>query len=254
MDNIIKGNQNTTRLLNFLKQSTKQYPCLSKTEEQKLIQKYRNNRTKLNNLLFMHNIKIVFNQAKKYMSKVEDFDALVQDGMIGLGEAVNRFDIDKDVKFITYAVPWVRKYMLMHFYGKTVELDKRSMSIDSPTLMSSMKSSAGNEVTFENYINEYLDPSTYNRKTIIDELSANELAGICQNLYNRMENDKSLSAIDKAVFTDMFQNHEKTRDIAEKYNIEMSDVSEIKHKILSKFKTILVNEYNISDVADILAV
>ena len=120
--------------------------------------------------------------------------------------------------------------------------------------MSSVKSSAGNEVTFENYINEYLDPSTHNRKTIIDELSANELAGICQNLYNRMENDKSLSAIDKAVFTDMFQNHEKTRDIAEKYNIEMSDVSEIKHKILSKFKTILVNEYNISDVADILAV
>ena len=254
MDNIIKGNQNTTRLLNFLKQSTKQYPCLSKTEEQELIQKYRNNRTKLNKLLFMHNIKIVFNQAKKYMSKVEDFDALVQDGMIGLGEAVNRFDIDKDVKFITYAVPWVRKYMLMHFYGKTVELDKRSMSIDSPTLMSSVKSSAGNEVTFENYINEYLDPSTYNRKTIIDELSANELAGICQSLYNRMENDKSLSAIDKAVFTDMFQNHEKTRDIAEKYNIEMSDVSEIKHKILSKFKTILVNEYNISDVADVLAV
>lgn len=113
------------------------------------------------------------------MSKVEDFDTLVQDGMIGLGEATKRFDIDKDVKFITYAVPWVRKYMLMHFYGKTVELDKRSMSIDSPTLMSSMKSSAGNEVTFENYINEYLDPSTCAQKTIIDELSANELANIC---------------------------------------------------------------------------
>jgi hypothetical protein len=51
--------------------------------------------------------------------------------------------------------------MLMHFYGKTVELDKRSMSIDSPTLVSSLKSSSGNEVTFENYINEYLDPSAY---------------------------------------------------------------------------------------------
>jgi DNA-directed RNA polymerase specialized sigma subunit len=60
---------------------------LSKTAERELIQKYRHNRTKLNKLLFMHNIEIVFNQAKKYMSKVEDFDALVQDGMIGLGEA-----------------------------------------------------------------------------------------------------------------------------------------------------------------------
>ena len=69
-----------------------------------------------------------------------------------------------------------------------------------------------------------------------------------------MENDSTLSATDKAVFNDMFKNHEKTRDIAEKYNIEISDVSEIKHKILSKFKTILVNEYNITDVADVLAV
>ena len=34
----------------------------------------------------------------------------------------------------------------------------------------------------------------------------------------------------------------------------MSDVSEIKHKILSKFKTILMSEYNITDVADVLAV
>jgi len=113
------------------------------------------------------------------MSKVEDFDALVQDGMIGLGEAAKRFDIDKDVKFITYAVPWVRKYMLMHFYGKTVELDKRSMSIDSPTAVSSLKSSTGSEVTFENYINEYLDPSAYVQKMLVDELSANELASIC---------------------------------------------------------------------------
>ena len=100
--------------------------------------------------------------------------------MIGLGEAAKRFDIDKDVKFITYAVPWVRKYMLMHFYGKAVELDKRSMSIDSPTIISNMKSNTGNEITFENYINEYLDPSAYAQKTIIDELSSNELALICK--------------------------------------------------------------------------
>ena len=200
---VIAGNQNTTLLLNQLKASKDQYPNLSKDEERAMIKKYKKNRKELNRLLFMHNIKLVFNMAKKYMSKTTDFDGLVQDGMIGLGEAVNRFDIKKNIKFCTYAYIWIKKYMTMNFYGKQVEIDKRSMSLDMPSLCTS-RSSGGNDVTLENYVNEYIEPTCNCVKTINEELSANEQKEICKSLMDELEQDNSLSSTDKAMFIDMF--------------------------------------------------
>lgn len=49
---IIKGNQNTTRLINQLKRSSEQYPCLDKAAERELIEKYRNDRETLNKTTF----------------------------------------------------------------------------------------------------------------------------------------------------------------------------------------------------------
>ena len=215
---VIAGNQNSTLLLNQLKAAKDQYPNLSKDEERAIIKKYKKNRKELNRLLFMHNIKLVFNMAKKYMSKTNDFDGLVQDGMIGLGEAVNRFDIKKNIKFCTYAYIWIKKYMTMNFYGKQVEIDKRSMSLDMPSLCAS-RSSSGNDVTLENYVNEYIEPTCNSVKTISEELSANEQKEICKSLMDELEQDNSLSATDKAMFIDMFYNREKTRDIADKYGV-----------------------------------
>jgi RNA polymerase sigma factor (sigma-70 family) len=253
MESIIRGNQNTTDLCNRLKAAQEQYPTLNKNQEQALIQEYRNNREELNKLLFMHNIRIVFNIAKKYVSKTNDFDGLVQDGMVGLAEAVKRFNIDKDVKFITYATIWVRKYILMNFYGKQVEIDKRSSSLNAKIDYNG-KSNNGHETTFENFINECIDPSCYKPKTINEELSSNEQTNICNKLIRYMNNDTSLSSMDKSVFMDLFYNKEKPGEVAEKYKITTLDVTDIRKKILGKFKTILHNEYNVNSYADIAAI
>lgn len=250
MESIIHGNQNTTDLCNRLKAAEKQYPTLSKAEEKALIKKYKKDRDTLNKLLFMHNIRIVFNIAKKYVAKTNDFDSLVQDGMLGLGEAVRRFDIKKDIKFITYATIWVRKYILMNFYGKQVEVDKRSSSLNA-AIDNSLKSNNGNEVTFENFVNDYIDPSCYQPKSITEEISSLEQSDICKNLLNHMNNDTSLSSTDKSVFIDLFYNREKPRDIADKYKISMPEVNDIKKKILGMFKNILHTEYDVNSYADV---
>ena len=247
---VIAGNQNTTLLLNQLKAAKDQYPNLSKDEERAMIKKYKKNRKELNRLLFMHNIKLVFNMAKKYMSKTNDFDSLVQDGMIGLGEAVNRFDIKKNIKFCTYAYIWIKKYMTMNFYGKQVEIDKRSMSLDMPSLCTS-RSSGGNDVTLENYVNEYIEPTCNSVKTISEELSANEQKEICKSLMDELEQDNSLSSTDKAMFIDMFYNREKTRDIADKYGVTPADVNNVKGLVLSKFRDILNHTMNITSYSQL---
>ena len=55
--------------MNYLKTSSKQYPELNAEEERKMIKKHKRDRETLNKLLQLHNIKLVFNMAKKYMSR-----------------------------------------------------------------------------------------------------------------------------------------------------------------------------------------
>lgn len=253
-DYIIKGNQNTTKLINSLKQSISQYPCLTKSQEREMIERYSNDRDTLNKLLFMHNIKIVFSKAKEYMSKTDDYDSLVQNGMIGLGEAVKRFELDRDIKFCTYATIWVKKYMSMYFYSTQYKLDQKTTSMNSPSLNSDSNTgdSISAEDTFENCINKYVDPSVVQPIATVDsQISSIEQIALCKKLYEYINKDTSLSAIDKAIFEKIFVDHEKTRNIAMMYNVDMAVVSETKNRILGKMRNILKTKYKINSYSDV---
>ena len=246
----IKENQNTTKLINQLKSSKCQYPTLDKKEERALIKKWRKDRDVLNQKLFMHNIRMVFEQAKRYKSKTADFDNMVQNGMVGLMEAARHFDIDKGIKFTTYAYMWVQKYILSEFYLKNKEVDQMSISLNESAVFNN-KSSNDSTAEVEDGINKYLDPSVMNIKTVHDELSSNEQAELVGKLLDSMNSDTSLSATDKNVFMDIFYNRERPSDIADKYDMTMHDVNEIKKKILAKFRNELKANYSIQSFADV---
>lgn len=246
---IIKNNDNTTSMINYLKNMQTQYKVLTKDEEYALIQKYKNDRPKLNHLLFMHNIKIVFNTAKKYMSKTNDFDGMIQDGMVGLAEACRRFDVDKDIKFITYATWWVRKYILLYFYSQQHNIDQASVSLQA--VLQNVDTD-GKDVTFESYINEYIDKSYDSSKTIDNELTSIDQTDICNTLMDKLNNDSDLSATDKDIFYKLFYNREKPKHLASEYNLSVGYINNLKTKVLNKFKNILINDYNINSYQDIL--
>ena len=251
VNSIIKGNQNTTKLINELKKAAKQYPPLSKKQEEELIKTYASNRDKLNQLLFMHNIRLVFNIAKKYVSKTDDFDAMVQDGMIGLSIAAKNFDISRGVKFITYATPWVRKKVLERFYCKANEVVKRSVSLNSPTSQSSSKINDNSDGDLEDYVNDYIDPSTTTIKSFHQQLSANEQTKLCADLYQTLEDDKSISDKEKKIFTDLFYNKEKSKEIQRIYGVTSKDIAAIKDKILKSMKARLENHFGIHSFSDV---
>ena len=247
---IIQGNQNTTRLINELKRAQQQYPTLSKDEEAEMIAKHKSDRPKLNKLLFMHNIRIVFNVAKKYMSKTDDFDSMVQDGMLGLAIAAQKFDLKRGTKFITYATPWVRKKVLERFYNKANNIIKRSISLNAPLSESNSKSN-DEPADFENYVHDYIDTSVCPEFGIREQIALNEQSQLCADLYTDLDNDTEVNDNEKSIFIDLLYNHERAKDIQRKYNVTSREISDIKSKILAKMRTTLKDRYGIDSYLDL---
>lgn len=249
VSSIIKGNQNTTKLIAELKKAANQYPTLSKDEESEMIESNKHDRDKLNDLLFMHNVRLVFNVAKKYMSKTDDFDSMVQDGMLGLAIAANNFDISRGVKFITYAMPWIKKKVLERFYIKENEITKRSVSLNAPA--PGQKVNDSNESNLEDYVNDYVEPSICDSHTAYHQMDVNEQTQLCADLYDGLERRDDLTDVEKSIFIDLFYNREKTRDVQSKYGVTPKDIAVAKAKILKIMKDQLADKYGIHSFSDV---
>lgn len=69
--------------------------------------------------LIRHNLRFVVSVAKQYHSPGLWLGDLVNEGNIGLVKAVNRFDVSKGFKFISYAVWWIRQTILQAIGDKS---------------------------------------------------------------------------------------------------------------------------------------
>ena len=55
------------------------------------------------------NIRLVMSIARRYTCRSMAFEDLVQEGIIGLLEAINKFDVARGNRFSTYATYWIRQ-------------------------------------------------------------------------------------------------------------------------------------------------
>lgn len=91
-----------------------QYQTLSTEEEQALIQILRDeNKKNIHNAalrkLICGNLRFVVSVARKYQGRGLSLLDLINEGNLGLFKAALRFDCAKDVRFISYAVWWIRQ-------------------------------------------------------------------------------------------------------------------------------------------------
>ena len=102
----------------YLKDVNK-YPLLTVEEEKELGKKIKNGDKKAVDKLITSNLRFVISVAKQYQGQGIDLIDLIQEGNIGLQEAVGKWDVDKGFKFISYAVWWIRQSIVLALSNKS---------------------------------------------------------------------------------------------------------------------------------------
>ena len=100
------------------------YPLLKGTEELDLARKIRAGDQDCLQELVKRNLRFVISVAKKYQNRGLPLIDLIGEGNVGLLTAARKFDPDQGVKFISYAVWWIRQAILASLarQGRTVRV------------------------------------------------------------------------------------------------------------------------------------
>jgi RNA polymerase primary sigma factor len=85
------------------------YPLLTAAEEVELAKRIERGDKRAKDVMINSNLRLVVSIAKKYQGHGLSLLDLIQEGIIGLIRAVEKFDYRKGFKFSTYATWWIRQ-------------------------------------------------------------------------------------------------------------------------------------------------
>lgn len=89
---------------------------LSREEERQLIDRIQNGDESAKQEFVEHNIFLVAKVVGTLSISSDMYDDIIQEGMVGLMTALNRFELNRGLKFSTYAVWWIRRFALLGIY------------------------------------------------------------------------------------------------------------------------------------------
>jgi RNA polymerase primary sigma factor len=103
-----QGSVSTDALTLFLNRAGR-YPLLTAADEVALAKRIERGDAAAKELMINSNLRLVISIAKRYQGHDVPLLDLVQDGVIGLNRAVEKFDWRRGFKFSTYATWWIRQ-------------------------------------------------------------------------------------------------------------------------------------------------
>jgi RNA polymerase primary sigma factor len=99
----------TTDAMSLFLQEVRRHPLLTRDEETELAQQIERGDLDAKERLVNSNLRLVISNARKYQGNDMPLLDLIQEGILGLIRATEKFDYRKGFKFSTYATFWIRE-------------------------------------------------------------------------------------------------------------------------------------------------
>lgn len=112
--NILNENSD---ILKVLFKDISRYPILSSEEQIELARKAKNGDLKAQDKLVNSNLRFIITCAKKYVNQGVPLVDLIDCGVCGLIQSLDKFNPDKGYKFLSFAVWYIRREILKEIYN-----------------------------------------------------------------------------------------------------------------------------------------
>jgi RNA polymerase primary sigma factor len=112
-------------------ETIKDIPPLTKEVEHELFVKAKAGDERAKEKIIRSNLRFVVSVAKQYQGQGIPLEDLIGEGNYGLMKAYENFDIHRNIKFITYAVWWIRQSIInnIHELSRLIRLPANKISL-----------------------------------------------------------------------------------------------------------------------------
>jgi RNA polymerase primary sigma factor len=114
----------TTESLELFLRRARMHPLLTAAEEIELAKRIERGDLEAKERMINGNLRLVVSQARRYQGHGLPMEDLVQEGMLGLIRAVEKFDWRRGFKFSTYGTLWIRQAIQrgLQNHGRTIRV------------------------------------------------------------------------------------------------------------------------------------
>jgi len=99
-------------------QEVRKYPLLTRNEEIELVKKAKKGDSNAKEKLISSHLRFVISVAKDYRGRGVELMDLISEGNVGLIRAFDKFDLSRNIHFISYAVHWIKSYIQKACYSR----------------------------------------------------------------------------------------------------------------------------------------
>ena len=238
------------------------------SEEDQLFLLYRETKSiETRNRIVGKHMNLIDIITRKFVNRGVEYEDLYQIASIALIKAVERFDLEKGVKFVSFATPTIVGEIKRYFRdkGSTIRIPRRIYEIYRKVNQAKeyLSQSLGRTPMVSD-IAEYLKISEENVLEIIESWNVYNMQSFEQNVYSednlelhetigeedfefeKIENrdfiEKSMSKLNEAereFITFRYMNDMTQKEIAAVMNVSQMYISRLEKKIIKKFRIIL---------------
>ena len=247
-------------------------PLLSKEEENSLFKKLNSSDDlEAARKLVLAHLRFVVHVAKTYKGYGLPLLDLIQEGNIGLMKAVKRFDPDKNVRLLSFAIYWIRaeihEFVIKNWRMVKVattkaqrklffklkskkthtswltDTEKKDIACElnvKPETVTQMESRlSGKDISFDPSDEDDVSPSTYLTNNNLDPLENLEYENDSSDSLHRLE--AAMSKLDersKDIISHRYllENKSTLNELSKKYNISKERIRQIENKSLNLLK------------------
>ncbi|OIP12448.1 MAG: hypothetical protein COS15_03485 [Caldiserica bacterium CG02_land_8_20_14_3_00_36_38] len=236
----------------MLQSSVEEYKVLSKEEEKQLFKKMRKGDQTARNVIILSNLRLIAKIAGKYSRGDKNlYEELFSEAEISLIKAVDSFDINKGLKFSTFATIVIRNdlirflvnkngakdnYIMFKKRQKIIEMIKQGLPIEEVK-----KIMKANKTTIKRCLfspQDYFTTSDLDKKTNFEQVTEEEKINISDEEITELLEKANLSKNERYIVAHVLgiEEHKSQAEIAMILNKSQQVIRQLYRKACEKIK------------------